>query len=178
VLVLLVASGCSFIHVRGPSRPRSVDEPVECSDSTATPTGDLVVGLIGVGAVGLVVAHAREEPPQSPGAGVFLGFVALTGVVVGLVGGTSAAYGYSTVSKCRRVKRAHAAAYDAALAHDADRKRTLDTAWERTQAAATAARSGDCATVTKLDAEVRAVDADFHATVFLRDVAIARCLDR
>ena len=49
-------------------------------------------------------------------------------------------------------------------------------AWAITQASATAARTGDCTIALAADAEVRALDLEFHATVFLGDVAIKRCL--
>lgn len=45
-----------------------------------------------------------------------------------------------------------------------------------TESAQEAARAGDCATVRALDVRVRATDAHFHDTVFVRDVAIAACL--
>lgn len=44
------------------------------------------------------------------------------------------------------------------------------------KAAFDAARTGDCATVAKLDVEVREIDVDFHDTAFVRDLGIARCL--
>ena len=39
-----------------------------------------------------------------------------------------------------------------------------------------AARAGDCLTVIADGDLVRQLDAEFHATVFVRDVAIAGCL--
>jgi hypothetical protein len=51
-----------------------------------------------------------------------------------------------------------------------------DEAWEHTKVAAVAARTGDCDTVLVRNRIVREIDVDFHALVFLRDVAIARCL--
>ncbi len=49
-------------------------------------------------------------------------------------------------------------------------------AWDLTKQAAAAARQADCAKVRELSRRVAALDADFHASVFVRDVAIARCL--
>lgn len=51
-----------------------------------------------------------------------------------------------------------------------------DEAWDYTKVAAAAARVGDCTTVLIHDRIVRELDAQFHATVFLADVAIARCI--
>lgn len=46
-----------------------------------------------------------------------------------------------------------------------------------TKQAAAAARAGDCDTVSVRESEVRELDAEVHATVFARDIAIKRCLD-
>src|SRR5664279_4750589 len=60
---------------------------------------------------------------------------------------------------------------------DFDRRQTRERAGILTKAAVDAARTGDCATVAKLDVEVREIDADFHDTVFVRDVGIGECQD-
>jgi hypothetical protein len=55
--------------------------------------------------------------------------------------------------------------------------RNRERAWALTKDAGRAARSGDCARVRNLGRDVRHYDADFHATVFMRDVAIASCFE-
>jgi hypothetical protein len=49
-------------------------------------------------------------------------------------------------------------------------------AWALTQEAQAAARTGDCERVKMLGEMVRQFDAGVHDSVFMRDVAIARCL--
>jgi hypothetical protein len=56
------------------------------------------------------------------------------------------------------------------------RERQRATAWELTKQAKSAARSRDCTQVTAIDPRVHELDADFHDVVFMRDVAIKRCL--
>ena len=56
------------------------------------------------------------------------------------------------------------------------RERNQATAWEMTKQAAEAARMQDCTQVQAIAPRVRDLDQDFHVTVFMRDVAIQRCL--
>ena len=49
--------------------------------------------------------------------------------------------------------------------------------WALTQRAQAAARADRCDEVRELDPKVKALDEDFHAVVFMRDVAIKRCLE-
>jgi hypothetical protein len=51
-----------------------------------------------------------------------------------------------------------------------------EAAWALTKEAAAAARDGNCARVVELDANVKAMDAELHASTFARDIAIQRCL--
>ena len=64
----------------------------------------------------------------------------------------------------------------AAAAH-ARAEAARERAWGLTKEAAAAAHGGDCTKVVNVGSQVLALDAEFHATVFLRDVAIKRCLD-
>jgi hypothetical protein len=56
------------------------------------------------------------------------------------------------------------------------RERRRLVAWELTKQAAAASRLGDCSQVQALDPRVRDLDAELHLVVFMRDVAIRRCL--
>lgn len=56
------------------------------------------------------------------------------------------------------------------------RERNRATAWELTKQAADAARDRDCTQVQAIAPRVRELDLDFHVSVFMRDVAIQRCL--
>jgi len=56
------------------------------------------------------------------------------------------------------------------------RERRRAEAWELTKQAATAAREYDCTQVQAIAPRVRDLDMEFHGVVFMRDVAIQRCL--
>ena len=56
------------------------------------------------------------------------------------------------------------------------RERNQLAAWELTKQAATAAREQDCTQVQAIGPRVFDLDHDFHKVVFMRDVAIQRCL--
>lgn len=52
-----------------------------------------------------------------------------------------------------------------------------ERAWTLSKEASAAARTGDCTGVEARAIQIREIDRDFHDTVFLRDVAIKRCMD-
>jgi hypothetical protein len=56
------------------------------------------------------------------------------------------------------------------------RERRREEAWELTKQAEAAARSADCTQVQAIDPRVRDLDVELHVVVFMRDVAIQRCL--
>ena len=60
--------------------------------------------------------------------------------------------------------------------HLTRRERRRAEAWELTKLAEAAARQADCTQVQAIDPRVRDLDLEFHGVVFMRDVAIQRCL--
>jgi hypothetical protein len=165
----LAVAGCSFA---GTVTYQRHGDRVECKADIGVPildTGIAVAGLV----IGTVMYHAIDEDSW---------FVeldrakAITPLTIGALAAVAAVHGFSEVGSCRdrnRLVRAHQHATEqAARARAASR----DTAWQRTQQAASAARAGDCTTAVAADGEVRALDGEFHASVFVRDVAIAHCL--
>jgi hypothetical protein len=90
---------------------------------------------------------------------------------------TASAFAISAVSgnESRNECRANAVARQQRIDEDAVREKRQQ-AWMITKSASQAARDGECAAVASASRAVKAIDADFHATVFLRDVAIARCV--
>ena len=99
-----------------------------------------------------------------------LGGVGLIGIATADV--VSALYGVGVANECEEHNDQVAKERTLRDAVAAQRAR----AWTLTQDAAAAARAGKCDLVAMFDSQVHALDAEFHATVFRRDVAIARCL--
>ena len=158
---------CMGSMVRAPAHIPS-DGVVECTDSMEMPITAAAAGVVSLGAAALYVAAADPQDALDSGAvlwvpllGVF-GFQALIG----------AAEGASHVHECRAAKQRGAEVAEAARRKAAARAEA-GTEWKR---AASAARADDCATVRELDPQIRELDVELHDVVFMRDVAIARCL--
>jgi hypothetical protein len=151
--------------VRAPSQIPP-DGVVECTDSMETPLEALAVGVASTGVAIYAAAHAQDTIDSG---GIF--WVPLIGGfgVTALIG---AAEGAAHARECRDAKQRGAVVADAARRKAAARAEA-GTEWKR---AAAAARADDCATVRELDPQIRELDVEFHDVVFMRDVAIARCL--
>jgi hypothetical protein len=66
--------------------------------------------------------------------------------------------------------------YDRPPPSQSAQQRADEQAWELTKRARDAARAGDCDRVKKIAPAVRDKDRGFYDVVFMRDVAIQRCL--
>jgi hypothetical protein len=167
---LLALASCS---IHGTGTPRlSMDGRVRCTNDIGLPIFDTVVGVGALTMAGFVYAGSDvSESSRASRSSLTTSFVLLGALAVG-----SAVYGYRKVSECNRAKAIEREERTAAVAARKEHKRAQGLAWIATQRAQVAARAGDCATVDKLDREVRDLDEEFHAAVFKQDVAIARCL--
>lgn len=146
--------------------------------------------------LGLLAGGCETRRQAKVGIGVGLGVLAIGGFLVSgaagpggetdpedyagpflIVGGIITAVSLGFYMARLDSSQAPAPAADPAAERAArERAEARDRAWQLTKQAAAAARAGDCATVVTHDATVKQLDADFHATVFLRDAGIARCL--
>jgi len=203
-IVALLATGCSFIGVRG--------APPPCTDNFVLPIIDSVVASGGIVASAALVAS--DNPDSDVRVGHVLGGFAALAALPYVV---SALYGLTKVSDCRAANRADAnerrdvaleqkrvdalaretrrstlarKLTDAAIGPPIDPPpasqstppvvRDPEVARKRARAlfmtAAGAARTGECEAARERDPQVLALDADFHAKVFLADVGIKRCL--
>jgi hypothetical protein len=179
LLLIGLSQGCSFAwhdaHIHHPVTSKS-----ECPGYVA-PVLDVVGG--GILTFLATAAYVHRNDADSA-AEIWVEPLALTAAAYT----ASAIYGVIEPGRCEREQRQ--------LALEADRRRLEATqrreedraelhrvhareqAWIWMQAAAQAARGGSCAVVQTASTEVRGLDVEFHDTVFVRDVAIARCLAR
>lgn len=170
LVTLVLLSSCSVAMHKAP-RTDPGTRPVDCSTSGVYSNVDAVVaGLSAIGAAmllgkGLGPGADIEESIRLVPLGA--GFAVLT-----FAFGWSALRANDSAKRCERFNeplRSPVASVPAT---------TREHAWTLTKQAASAARSGDCEAVRGLDSSVRALDAEFHASVFMRDAAIARCVQR
>jgi hypothetical protein len=117
--------------------------------------------------------HCNDEPaPCDDGPAV-----RRAGVIITIPGLVLAAIGLVTILNSEsRVASERRTSEQQAERRNVKRAEAREQAWEVTQELAASARSNDCDWVKQQAPRVQALDADFYATVFLRDVAIARCM--
>ena len=170
LLVVVALSGCSFAwhdaHRHAPPTSTS-----ECPNR-ARAVADTVAAASVAALAGAAYIHRNDEDSAAE-----IWVVPFTMIAVALA--SSAVYGFVEPGRCERElveeQRRELAVAEADRAR-ANLVRAREQAWARTRAAAEAARRGECASVRAASDDVRSLDNDFHATVFVRDVAISRCL--
>jgi len=181
---LVVVTGCSLLHdaVGGYNPARST--PHDC-DHTIPHKVDLILA-VPFALEAIVIAGFLSADTHSAERGTMSGALAVSAAMSGLFVG-SAVYGSSRNADCEAelgIERAAAAESaaraervrdEAFAAAKADRDRKFH-ARELGKQAAEAARAGNCAAVTAIDPQLCTLDADYRATVFVHDVAIATCL--
>jgi hypothetical protein len=168
--VVALSAACSF---HGTGRPTLSAEThrVQCTNDIGVPIFDMTVGAVALGISAYTYKTNRDDQSSRDDAAKL---AAPTLLLSALAFGASV-YGVKMVSACNkayRLEREERATNRRLREH---RKGAWARAWAATQQAAAAARSGDCALVTKLEQFVRELDGEFHDIVFARDVAIARC---
>lgn len=174
VAIALALTAC----VTGPPRQRGRAVPVDCTTSYAAPVAHTALAAtLAVAAVALVQSVRTDDDPEACG-GVCPLFLAQ--LVVGApIAGIYAAHSYAQVHACRETKarvRIEIAEDEAEAAAQTQRRAARERAWRLTLTAQADARAANCDAVRTTSDTVLGLDEEFHRTVFVRDVAIARCL--
>lgn len=173
-VIALVVTGC----VTGPPRQRARAVPVECTTSYAAPVAHTVLAAwLAAGAIVLVQSLRNSDDPEACGGvcPLFLAQLIAGAPIVALY----AAHSYAQVHACRATQaqvRTEIAEDEADAANRTEQREVRERAWKLTLAAQTDARAGNCDAVRTTSATVLGLDAEFHGSVFVRDVAIARCI--
>jgi hypothetical protein len=167
ILVMAIAlCGCVLTMVR-PPKELPADGVVECTDTMAVPFS----GALGLALLATVVLNfdkVIETVDNTGGPVIWIPLMTATF----LYSLDAAVIGPRYVVECRDAKR-RGAELARRKAEQAEARAKAGELWKL---AAAAARSQDCATVLALDLKILELDVEFHAIVFARDVAIARCL--
>jgi hypothetical protein len=169
---LVLLAGCTAF-VNGPPKERKDVTPViDCTDSYTLPSIDMALTAALAGATIAGWKYSDSLTEECDGLGCFILPMATAMIIImPLV----TLHGFERVHACREVKERDQRWRVEEEARNT-RARAREHAWVLTKQAALAARNGNCELVRETSAKVRAEDADFHATVFVHDVAIARCL--
>ena len=167
-VVALVANGCAFGATSAPD-PNDPDKP--CNTSEATPIMDGAWAVVFGISMGASINEATMEFSDDEA----VPLAVMTGVVTALFA-YSAYRGFDNIGQCRERQTRLAAEAAAAPTVTAQLPSRRQDAWEATKRAKTAARAGDCATVSTFGEVVFNIDPEFHMAVFVRDPAIAQCL--
>ena len=181
---LVALTGCSLLHnaVGGYNPARST--PHACDHSI--PHKVDVILAVPFALEAIVIAGFLSADTHSDARSAMSAGLAITTLVGGLFIG-SAVYGSSRNADCEtelgieraieaesaaRAARAREEAFASAKAARVRKDRALELGKQ----AAAAARAGECATVTAIDPQLCTLDADYHDSVFVHDVSIAKCL--
>jgi len=172
VLTLTLLGGCSFGIVRTRPTPATAAEPASCRSY-----GWVVPDVLGGAAAamgGLLAANPSCTDCEGSMADPQLAIALLSAAAVL---GVSALYALVANTTCRINLDETPAPPEPSVANNAMRRtQAREEARRLHLEAVKEANAGNCAVVRGRDIQVRELDAEYHAIVFLRDVAIQRCL--
>ncbi len=147
-----------------------------CTTRQKVAGGGVGLAVVGLGLTFSTETRSEDQVGTKEKVGITL---LLTGLVTLFV---AAALEESEASAHPREVTISRTAPDAARAEPAEQaaavraRQKREQAWALTKQAQEAARTDDCTKVTELSAQVGALDAEFFADVFMKDVAVQRCL--